>query len=233
MAVPTNHTYSIPNSTSFQSKVMQEGSWSTTFPPPPPSRYSPTHTQLHRTKSFNSHCISTWSNDQYVEMVTNTNPETRQAMVSTSCPTLNMTELPSSESETAGDQQYGHSLTTLEPDYATIPSSSTPYLVMSAVEPRPNQGYHIQTQCSDDGTYDVPCRNRPLSPNHAPSSCHDYEEIMQVIANSAYLETAVSTDHCLEYQSVLGDSAQAQSPASKADPTSLECLEIQRDAEED
>ena len=230
MAVPTNQTYPNANIISFQLKEMQQETGSATLPPSTPSHYSPTHTQLHRTKSFNSHCISTWSNDQYVEMLTD--PEISQARVNSSCPALNRTELPTSESEIAGDQQYGHSLTTLEPDYATIPSSSTPYLIMSGVEPRLNQVYPIQTECSNDGTYDVPCHNPPQSPNRAPSSCHDYEEIIQIITNSAYLQTAVSTDNHLE-QSVSGGSSQVQSPASKADPTSLECLEIQRDAEED
>ena len=214
VADPTNHTYSIPNSISFQSKGIPQGSGSATLPLPASCPSSPTHSQVHRTKSFNSQYISTWSNDQYVDMITSTNPEICQAVASSSYPTLNRTGLPLSDSENAGEgKHYEQSLSTLEPDYDTIPSASTPYLIMSG---RLDQGSHIQRQnslCSYDGIYSVPCHNPPLSPHYcAPSSCHDYDEVIQTIVNSAYLEAAVPTDHTLE-QSVVGGPAQSQSPS--------------------
>lgn len=183
----TNHTYSLSNSIYHCERQGFNQA------PATPSLSSP----LARSKLSESQNISTWSNDQYVEMATSQDRTRGQPGPSSS--TLDWTGL---QSSFKGPLSYEVPQPfCLEPDYASIPTLYDQYLIPTEMDLRLYENSQSiqrqQSPSSCDDMYVVPppktCHGPP-SPAPPPanplSNSHHYEEVIHTSVNTAYHETA-------------------------------------------
>ena len=153
------------------------------------------------------HNISTWSEDQYVEMAIsldwgkrNAGQEGTVSSYPSLCKTGLLQKTSSKTSESSqGKMEHSYDVPTLpglEPEYVSIDSTFpyVPYLV--PVKTRTDSRLHHDPPVhreyslySYDGMYVVPHQKHPQPPSLAPaplSTDHDYEEVIDTTVSMAY-----------------------------------------------